>query len=169
VVVYSRHPDEKIAKKLGVTFLNLNELFSASDVVTLHVPYTKETHHMINKKTIKRFKKGSLLINTARGGLVQTEAIVYGLAKGFIQGAGVDVLEEENMIKEERQILSKHFIKSSDLKMLYMNHTLMSDERVVITPHNAFNSNEALQIILDVTVENILNFAKNTPQNVIES
>ena len=109
------------------------------------------------------------MINTARGGLVQTEAIVYGLAKEILQGVGVDVLEEENMIKEERQILSKYFVKHSDLKMLYMNHNLMNDDRVVITPHNAFNSIEALHIILDVTIENILNFAKKTPQNIIES
>lgn len=168
IVVYSRHPDEKIAKKLGITFLNFNELLAASDVVTLHVPYTKETHHMINKKNIKRFKKGSLLINTARGGLVQTEAIVYGLAKGILQGAGIDVLEEENLIDEERQILSKHFIKDKELKTLYMNHTLMADERVAITPHNAFNSAEALQIILDVTIENILHFAEKSPQNQVE-
>jgi len=169
VVAFSRHPDEKIAKKLGITFLNLNELLGAADVVSLHVPYTKETHHMINKKTIKKFKKGSLLINTARGGLVQTEAIVYGLEKGILQGAGVDVLEEENLINEERQLLSKHFIKDKELKTLYMNHMLMSDERVAITPHNAFNSTEALHIILDVTIENILQFVAQKPQNVVES
>ena len=110
-----------------------------------------------------------MLINTARGGLVQTEAIVYGLEKGILQGAGVDVLEEENLINEERQLLSKHFIKDKELKTLYMNHMLMSDERVAITPHNAFNSTEALHIILDVTIENILQFVAQKPQNVIES
>src|SRR5258705_339893 len=56
VVIYSRHPDEKLAKKLGITFLTLKELFAVSDVVTLHVPYTKETHHLVNKRNIKRFK-----------------------------------------------------------------------------------------------------------------
>lgn len=169
VVVFSRHPDEKIARKLGITFLNLKELLGVSDVITLHVPYTKETHHIINKKNIKKFKKGSLLINTARGGLVETDAVVYGLEKGILQGIGMDVLEEENLIGEERQILSKQFIKNSELRTLYLDHVLMSDERVIITPHNAFNSIEALHVILDVTVENILKFTKNTPQNVVES
>lgn len=169
VVAFSRHPDEKVAKKLGITFLNFNELLAASDIVSLHVPYNKETHHIINKKNIKKFKKGSLLINTARGALVQTEAIVYGLEKGILQGAGLDVLEEENLIQEERQILSKHFKKTTELKNLYFDHVLMNDERTVITPHNAFNSIEALHIILDTTIENIVSFAKHTPQNMVES
>ncbi|MBI5122525.1 NAD(P)-binding domain-containing protein [Candidatus Roizmanbacteria bacterium] len=167
VVVFSRHPDEKVARRLGVSFLNLNELLVVSDVVTLHVPYTKETHHMINKKNIKKFKQGSLLINTARGGLIQTEAIVYGLEKGILRGAGLDVLEGENIIAEERQLLTKHYMKTSNIKTLFLDHVLMDKENVVVTPHNAFNSTEALYKILDVTVDNILDFIKQKPQNMI--
>jgi len=167
VVAYSHHPDEKIARKLSITFMSLNELLKVSDIITLHVPYAKETHHIINKRNIKKFKKGSLLINTARGGLVETEAIIYGLEKGILQGVGMDVLEEENIIEEEKEILTKHFVKSSELRTLYLDHILMSDERVIITPHNAFNSIEALHIILDVTIENILDFIQHKPQNMV--
>lgn len=167
IVVFSRHPDEVTARKLGVTFLPLKELLAVSDIVSLHVPYTKETRHIINKSSIKKFKKGSLLINTARGGLVETEAILYGLEKGILRGVGLDVLEDEDMIKEERQILTKDFHKKSNFKTLYLDHVLMSRENVLITPHNAFNSKEALHMILDVTVENILDFAKSKPQNTI--
>jgi D-lactate dehydrogenase len=167
VVIYSRHPDEKLAKKLGITFLTLKELFAVSDVITLHVPYTKETHHLVNKRNIKRFKKGSLLINTARGGLIETEAILYGLDKGILRGVGLDVLEYEDTIKEERQILTENFLKNSNFKTLYFDHILMNRENVLITPHNAFNSTEALKKILDVTVENIVHFQQQTPQNIV--
>lgn len=166
-VVCSRHPDESMAKKLGITFLKLNELLAVSDIVTLHVPYNKQTHHLINKRNIKKFKRGSLLINTARGGLVQTEALVYGLEKEIISGAGLDVLEGENIIAEERQILTKNYMTSSNMKTLYLDHILMDRENVIVTPHNAFNSSEALHKILDVTVDNILDFIKQKPQNII--
>jgi len=167
VVVFSHHPDEDIARKLDISFLPLNDLFSISDILTLHVPYTKENYHPINKKNIKKFKKGSLLINTARGALVETEAIVYGLQKEILRGVGLDVLEDEDSIKEERQILTQHFMKNSNFKTLYYDHFLMAKDNVIITPHNAFNSTEALQLILDATVDNLLFFAQNKPQNTI--
>jgi len=167
VVSISRHPDEALARRLGVTFLDMNELFAVSDIVTLHVPYTKATRHMVNKRTIKKFKKGSLLINTARGGLIETEAILYGLEKGILAGVGLDVLEGEDIIQEERQILSKHFLEHANIKTLYFDHVLMKQENVVITPHNAFNSTEALHLILDVTVANIKDFIADKPQNTV--
>lgn len=169
VVAYTHHPSEDVARKLRITFLKLPELLRVSDVITLHVPYSKKTHHLINKKNIKHVKKGSILLNTARGGLVETEAILYGLDRGKLQGVGLDVLEEECGIKEERQLLSGKFKLECDLRTQLMNHVLLTKENVLVTPHNAFNSNEALQRILDVTVENIVHFVKGKPHNIIES
>lgn len=168
VVAFTRHPSEALAKKMRVTFLKLPELLRVSDVVTLHIPYTKQTHHLINKKNIKKMKKGSVLLNTARGGLIETEAILYGLDHGILQGVGLDVLEGECGIKEERQLLAGKFKQECDLRTQVMNHVLLQRENVLITPHNAFNSIEALQRILDVTVENILKFLEKKPQNVVE-
>ncbi len=167
VVSYTRHPDEELAKRLGITFLNLPELLSISDVVSLHVPYSKETHHLINKKNINKFKKGSVLINTARGGLIETEAILISLEKGLLKAVGLDVLEEECGIKEERQLLSGSFIQECDLRTQLFNHVLLQKENVLVTPHNAFNSEEALQTILKVTAENITNFLQNSPINTV--
>ncbi|MEK7571026.1 MAG: NAD(P)-dependent oxidoreductase [Patescibacteria group bacterium] len=167
VVAYARHPDEKLARKYGITFLTVNQLLGASDIVSIHLPYTKQTQHLINKRNIKRFKKGSLLINTARGGIVETEAILFGLEKGILGGAGLDVLEQEGIIEEEREILTERFQKRPDFETLYYNHLLMNNENVIVTPHNAFNSREALQMILDVTVQNILDFAEQKPQNMV--
>ncbi len=168
VIAFTRHPDEDLAKKLGITFLNLNELLAVADVVSIHVPYTKETHHLINKKNIQKFKNGSILINTARGGLIETEAILIGLEQGILKAVGLDVLEEECGIKEERQLLSGSFIQECDLRTQLYNHVLIQKENVLITPHNAFNSEEALHTILKITAENITQFLQQSPINTIK-
>lgn len=167
VVAYSHHPDEALAQKLGITFLDLKELFAASDIVTLHVPYTKENHHLINKTNIKKFKKGSLLINSARGALVETQAVEYALEKKILKGFGADVLEEEDIIQKEQHLLTEHFLRDANLKTLYLDHVLMGKPNVLITPHNAFNSTEALHLILDVTADNIVHFTNQQPQNTV--
>lgn len=167
VIAFDLSPDEKLAKAQKFRYVrSLKELLSASDIITLHIPYNKKTHYLINSKNIKSIKKGAILINTARGGLVETRAILEGLNKGILSGAGLDVLEEEALIKEEKQLLSNHFNKE-DLEIALENHILMCDDRVIITPHNAFNSEEALKRILDTTVENVEGFIRGTPINLI--
>ena len=154
----SHDKDQKLIKETGIEYTDLNNLLKKSDIVTLHVPYTKETHHIINKKNIKLFKKGSLLINTARGGLADTEAILYGLKNNILSGVGLDVLEGECFIKEEKQLLTKHFLKECDLKTLLENHMLLNQKNVIITPHSAFYSKEALLRIVQTTIHNIKSF-----------
>lgn len=159
--------DKKLAKKLGFKYVSLEELLKNSNVITLHVPYNKNTHHLINSQNINLVKKGSYLINTARGGVIETAALVDALNKGILAGAGLDVLEEECFIKEESQLLSKEFPKKCDITILLQNHVLMERDNVIITPHNAFNSKEALERILETTVENIKSFVKGKPTNLV--
>jgi D-lactate dehydrogenase len=167
VLAMTAHPDEQLAKELGFTYVDLPTLLQESDIVSLHVPYTKQTHHLINKQNIYLFKRGSVLINTARGGVVDTEAIVMGLDQGILKAAGLDVLEEECAIMDETQLMTSEFLKTCDLKTQLLNHVLLQRENVIITPHNAFNSTEALRRILDVTVENITLFLRGRPQNIV--
>lgn len=167
VLAYARHPDVQLAKEVGFMYVDLEHLLKVSDIITLHVPLTPETTHMINKENLHKLKRGCLLINTARGGLIETEAILFGLQEGIIKGAGIDVLEEEVNIKEERQLLSEKFLSENDLKTQLLNHVLLTRDDVIVTPHNAFNSYEALHKILDVTVENILKYCDNCPINVV--
>ncbi len=159
--------DKKMAKKLGFKYVSLEELLKNSDIITLHVPYNKNTHHLINSNNINLIKRGAYLINTARGGIIETDALVKALGNGILAGAGLDVLEEECSIKEERQLLSKSFLETCDVKTMLQNHILMERENVIITPHNAFNSREALERILETTVENIREFAKERAVNVV--
>lgn len=168
VLAYDLRQDKKLSKKLGFKYVSLEELLNNSDIITLHVPYNKNTHYLINSGNINLIKKGSYLINTSRGGVVETDALIKALSKGIIAAAGLDVLEEENFIKEEVYLLSKEFSLKTDLKVVLENHILMEQDNVIITPHNAFNSKEALEKILEITVLNIKSFLANKPINLVD-
>lgn len=166
VIAYSRHDDEGLKEK-GVEFMSLEDLLGNSDIVTLHLPYNKDTHHIINSDNISKFKKGAILINNARGGLVETKAILDGLNNENISAAGLDVLEEECGIREEGELLSTKFLETCDLKTQLIDHILLNRKDVLITPHNAFNSNEAVHEIMETTVENIKSYLEGNPQNTV--
>lgn len=166
VLAFDVKKNSFIAETLGFTYTDFDSLLAQSDILTLHAPYNKHTHHMIHKGNIDRIKKGALLINTARGGLVDTEALALALDQGILSGAGLDVLEGEDLIKEERQILSTEF-SADRLKTLLQNHILLNRENVVITPHIAFDSKEAFLRILDTTVSNIQSFLRGKPENTV--
>jgi len=159
VISFSRHPDEELAQKLSFQYRDFDTLLGESDVITLHLPLTPETTHIINKDNILKFKKGSYLVNTARGGLIETEAILFGLDQGILEGVGLDVLEEEDELHEEVSILTKASQQNINLKTLLYDHILIRHPKVIVTPHNAFNSQEALERILKVTLGNIQSFA----------
>ena len=169
VIAYDLFPNKQAAKETGFTYRNFNDVLKQSDILTLHTPYTKQTHHMINTKNVNKLKKGVVIINTARGKLIKTEALIEGINKGIISAAGLDVLEEENALKEEKQLLSKEFQKQYNLKTVLHQHVLAEYPNVFITPHNAFHSKEALQRILDTTVENINGFLKGKPVNLVKN
>jgi len=167
VMAFDKLKNLKLARKLGFRYISFEHLLKNSDIITLHVPYNKSTHHLINKKAISKMKKGVFIINTARGGIIETSALLKGIQSGKIGGAGLDVLEGECFIREEKQILSRHFLKECDLKTVLQDHLLLMQPNVIITPHNAFNSSEALHKILDTTILNINSFLKGKPVNVV--
>lgn len=168
VLVFDINKDMKLAKKIGFKFASMDKLLGTSDIITLHVPENKYTHHMINEKTLKKVKKGAVLINTARGGLIDDSALLKALNKGVLSYAGLDVLEGECAIKEEKELLHPEFMKGCDLQTVLEDHILLKKPNVYITPHNAFNSKEALVRILEATVENIQGFLKKKSVNVVK-
>jgi len=168
VVAYDPFPDLEFQKEVDYEYLSLEDLLKQSDVVSIHVPYTKETHHLINADRIKLMKKGSLLINTARGPIVETESLVMALKNGHLGGAGLDVLEEENITSGEMDFIKGGHPEEHDLKTVLANHVLIDMPNVLVTPHNAFNTREALERILDTTLENIQSFLAGTPKNLVK-
>lgn len=158
VIAFDPFKDKKLEKKLNFKYVGFDSLLKNSDIITLHCPYNKHTHHLINKNNIKKIKKGALLINTARGGLVETDALLNALEQKKLSGAGLDVLEEECFVKEDKEVMSMHFPKECNLKIIIENHILAKRNDVIVTPHNAFNSIEALHRILDTTIDNVKGF-----------
>lgn len=158
VLAYDVNPDKEKQKDINFKYVSLDELLKKADIVTLHIPYCDDTHHLINREKIALMKEGAFLINTSRGGLIETDALFDGVQSGKLAGVGLDVLEEENFVKEEAEVLYRDTEGEANLKTVLENHVLMNLPNVIITPHNAFNSKEALQRILDTTVENITQF-----------
>ena len=168
ILAYDPFPDLKLAQNLAFEYKeNIDEVLSKSDIITLHAPLNEQTHHLINKNNIYKIKKGAYLINTARGGLIDTEALVKALKEKHLAGAALDVLEEEGAIKEELELLTSGKVDEHNIKTLLQNHVLIDMPNVIITPHNAFNSQEALQRILGTTVDNINAFVSEKPVNII--
>ncbi len=149
------------AKKVGATLLPLNSLLKKADIISLHAPHNSHTHHLLNKKNLALCKPGTLLINTARGPLIDTSGLIWALKKKIIAGAALDVLENECDLLEEPQLLKKHFQKTCDKdgeQILKENHQLLHMDNVIITPHNAFNTHEALRRILNTDIASIKQF-----------
>ncbi len=156
VVVYDPNRDKDLADRMGFSYVkSLDELLGQSEVISLHAPLSEETRHMINMESVDLIKPGALLINTARGDLVQTAALLKALDEGRIAGAGLDVLERERLIHEEAEVLSKGSSSNQELSTILGNHILLNNPNVIITPHNAFNSEEAVKKILNTTIDNI--------------
>ncbi|OGI59544.1 hypothetical protein A2814_03375 [Candidatus Nomurabacteria bacterium RIFCSPHIGHO2_01_FULL_38_19] len=170
VIAYDLYPDMSFAQENNFIYKNFPELLSESDILTIHIPYNKENHHLINKENVSALKKGMYLINTARGELVDTDALIFGLKEGIIAGVGLDVLEGERELKEEIEILasSEKSQRIQDYKTLLEDHLLMEMPNVIITPHIAFYSKEAVMEIIKTTIENIKGFLSNNPVNLVK-
>ncbi|MFA6408150.1 MAG: NAD(P)-dependent oxidoreductase [Candidatus Paceibacterota bacterium] len=167
IIGFETHPDEERARANNFSFVSLDELLAQSDIITLHVPYSPHTHHLINKENIGTIKKGAYLINTSRGAVVETDALVEALQNGTLAGAGLDVLEEEGDLADEMSLLASAHPNEAELRVTLENHYLIEHPRVIVTPHIAFNTAEAVTRILDTTIENIQHFTEGSPVNTV--
>ena len=167
VLGFDVNQDKFLADLIGFEYSSFDNLLVSSDIVTLHVPYNKHTHHLINRNNIHLLKKGSILINTARGSVVETEALLEAIEKKILFGIGLDVIEGEEYIKEEKQLLYDPN-KLDIWEKIIRDHILLRKENVVFTPHIAFYSQEALERILETTYDNIIAFSSNKPQFIIK-
>ncbi|HSX49155.1 MAG TPA: D-glycerate dehydrogenase, partial [Candidatus Saccharimonadales bacterium] len=146
-IIYNKSkPDPEIEKHLGAKFMKLDELLKNSDFISLHVPLTEETRHMINEKTLPKMKKGAFLINTARGPVVDEFALVDALKSGQLAGAALDVFDNEPNINPE----------------------LIGMENVIFTPHIASATVPAREKMAQLAVAAILDLVKNKkPENLV--
>jgi D-lactate dehydrogenase len=160
ILAYDYYPDKDFERDSGTKYTTLEEIYSKSDIISLHCPLTTETHHLINNKAISQMKDGVMIINTSRGGLIDTKALINGLKSKKIGSAGLDVYEEETEYFFED--FSDEVLSDDTLaRLLSFNNTL-------ITSHQAFFTKEALRNIATTTLNNIKEFfKKNTLENEI--
>jgi D-lactate dehydrogenase len=164
VIAYDPFPNKDLAKELGFTYVSLNKLITDSDIISLHVPLLPDTHHMLGMKEVRKMKKGVIIINSARGGLVDPKALLWGLESGTIGGAGMDVLEEEAIIKDPGIILTEK-LSLEDIMEGLEEQMIIDHKNTIITPHSAFNTTEAIKRIINTSTDNIKAFAKGEVQN----
>lgn len=160
VVAFDVKKNHMLEELLDFKYVDLNTLLLTSDIITLHCPYNEKTHHLINMNNINKIKKGALFVNTARNGIVEPAALYYAIDKGIFSGAGLDVFEGEELLKEENQMLTKN-VPLENVEALLKRNLLLRRENIILTPHMAFDSQEAVERILDTTVENINSFFEN--------
>jgi D-lactate dehydrogenase len=166
VLVYDKFRNNFYTDILDFKYVDeLDEIYKCSDIISLHLPFTPKTRHTIDKSAVKKMKKGVVLLNTARGALVDTDALIYGLEKGIIGYAGLDVLEEEEYITHPHSFGNKHNPTPS---LITKNRAIIAHPRVLFTPHNAFNTKEALERIESVTIENIKSHLRGQTINQVK-
>ncbi|KAK9477206.1 hypothetical protein V1514DRAFT_348376 [Lipomyces japonicus] len=161
VVCYDPYPNPAAAAELGMRYVELDELFSTCDIISLHCPLTKATFHMINDKSISEMKDGVMLINTSRGGLIDTVALIKYLKKKKIGQVGMDVYENESGLYFEDT--------SDDVMQDDVFSRLLTFHNVCITGHQAFLTKEALENIAHETVKNLEDFqADRECKNIVK-
>ena len=169
VLAYDPYPNPNAADVLGYEYTTLDDLLSRSDVISLHAPYSNATHHMIGEHNIHLVKPGALLINTARGGLLDTAALLRALDEGILRGAGLDVVEGEEVYSEEKQLIGNPETSSESLRMALRNLSLLKRSDLIVTPHIAFDSVEATERILATTVENLRALRTGIVKNTVHT
>jgi D-lactate dehydrogenase len=167
VLAFDVRPDEEFASSQGFRYVEMDELLKKSDAITLHVPANKKTEGLLSDEEFAKMKDGVIILNTARGSIIDTDALLRALSSGKVSGAGLDVLDQEPTIREEAELLRSVFRKSHHLDTLLADHVLMHMRNVVVTPHIAFDTDEAVRRITDTTIENIESFCKGEPRNVV--
>jgi len=167
ILLFDVHPDQPFAADVQGTYVPLEELVSRADIVSVHVPLLPSTQHLVNAALLAKFKSGSYLINTSRGGVVDTAALADSLASGHLAGAGLDVIEGERTLFDEMQLLHNTHNDITEFREHVAAHVLLDMPNVILTPHIAFNSKEAKREIILVTVRNIASFIAGKPEHVV--
>ena len=165
LIAFDVKADPVWATDSGVHYLPLEDALGEADIVTLHIPATPQTRQMLCDAQFEQMKPGVILINTARGELIDSAALLRALNSGRVAAAGLDVLPEEQAMRDPAGQLAALYDPAADLKTLLANHNLLKHPNVVVTPHCAYNTREAVQNLFDETLANIEAFVRGAPQN----
>lgn len=157
--------NEKFVKDYGVIYTDFNRLLTESDFISIHAPLTKDNKHIFDENAFKKMKNNAILINTARGEHIDTQALYNALKNKEIAGAGLDVLENEETIADEDYLVDISRLNEKTLMQTILNTRLQQLSNVIITPHIAYNTTEAIHRILNTTMSNIDLFVNGIVQH----
>ncbi|WP_458402002.1 NAD(P)-dependent oxidoreductase [Candidatus Avelusimicrobium sp.] len=167
ILAYDLYPNEELSRILNLKYVSLDELYAKADVISLHIPATPQNYHLLDDKAFEKMKKGVIIVNTARGSLIDPEALYRALVRKQVAGAALDVLENEDFIIHDDIILKSQDIPIDFAMNTIVNARLMQMKNVLITPHIAFNSIDAVHRILKTTYENINAFCEGKIKNSV--
>ena len=186
VLAYDVKTQPLVAATLDFEYVAFEELLRRADVISLYIPLVAGTRNLINRKTLAQCKRGVVLINTARGALVDSQALLEAMESGQVGGAGLDVLEDERLLQQDSErIIGQEIIdhvqqsdspeeeplprgeRVEELRNLVRESKLIARPDVIFTPHSAFNSTEAVARIDQQTVKNIRQYLAGTPVNLV--
>jgi len=185
VLAYDLAKPAGLDQSVGFQWVTLDELLAEADIVTLHTSLTAATYHILDRARLAKTKPGVLVINTARGSLIDTAALRDALESGQVGGAGLDVLQDERLLRQQaseiiasdilrhlRSDALAHEARDADrvreLRELMLGDALLAKPNVVFTPHVAFNTHEAVARLMQITAENLRAFVENRPQNLVK-
>ena len=154
-----------LKEKFCVEYTDFETLVRCSDFISLHSPLTKDNYHLFNKDSFEMMKPSAFIINTARGELIDTQALYNALADKKIAGAGLDVLESEETLTDPDFLVDIGRMTTQSLQKTVLNNSLLKLDNVIITPHIAYDTHEAINRILNTAIENILAFEEGKIQN----
>jgi D-lactate dehydrogenase len=184
VLAYDIEHPSALERQLSFKFVSLEHLLAQADIISLHAPISPETYHILNRETLALCKPGVLVINTARGALIDTQALREALDSGQVGGAGLDVLQDERVMRQSfSKIIAADIVQHlrsdalaqdardadrvRELEELMLGDAVLARSNVVFTPHVAFNSVEAVERVLRGVVENIQGFASGGTMNIV--
>lgn len=165
ILGYDLKKRDILSEKYSVSYVDLDTLLEKSDFISIHAPLTKDNYHMFNTEAFDRMKNGAVIVNTGRGEIIDTQALYNALVEGKIAGAGLDVLESEETLTDSDYLVDVGRMNVNSLQKTVLNNSLMKLDNVIITPHIAYDSKEAIERILTLTMSNIFAFENGIEQN----
>lgn len=161
ILAFDKYPDLAFAEQTeSMEYVDLDTLYRSSSVLTFHVPLSNETHHLFNRRSLSLVGWNTFLVNTSRGPVVETEAIIEGLREGRLAGVALDTFESEEVMMEEQFHVADQLSQAA-MRNALATYQLLRSDRVILSPHNAYNTEESLQRIIDTTVANLDAFLVN--------
>lgn len=167
VLAYDVYPKQELIQKYNIKYVELDELFKESDIISLHAPLFESNFHLVNEERFNMMKPNAIIINTARGELIDSKALYEALSQNKIFGAGLDVLEAENVFTHPDKIWDFDYLKNDVIKQTLINDRLLRLHNVVVTPHIAYNTKEAQDRIVNITINNIKSFFNGKTVNSV--